>query len=60
MEKLVYLLWNASGRADPALAAELLGPVAEALLALEPAGLAMNIADDEAASVSLPLPPPGR
>ena len=58
MEKLVYLLWNESGRAGPALAGRLLGPIAETLLALEPAGLAMNIADDEAAAVSLPLPPP--
>ena len=58
MEKLVYLLWNESGRADPALVGRLLGPIAETLLALEPAGLAMNIADDEAAAVSLPLPPP--
>ena len=55
----VYLLWNAIGPSrSPSWPAELLGPVAEALLALEPAGLAMNIADDDAAAVSLPLPPP--
>ena len=58
MEKLVYLLWNDSGRADEALAERLLGPVAEALLALEPTALTLNLADDEAAAVSLPLPPP--
>ena len=39
MEKLVYLLWNESGRADAALAEQLLGPVADALLALDPAAL---------------------
>jgi len=58
MEKLVYLLWNETGRADAAVARDLLGPVADALLALDPAGLAMNVADDDAAAVSLPLPPP--
>ena len=58
MEKLVYLLWNESGRADGDLAARLLGPVAGELLALDPAGLSMDVADDEAAAVNLPLPPP--
>jgi hypothetical protein len=58
MEKLVYLLWNDSGRADGAVAARLLGPVAGALSALDPAGLTMDLADDTAAAVSLPLPPP--
>jgi hypothetical protein len=58
VEKVIYLLWNESGRADAELAARLLGPVAEALLALDPAGLAIDVADDDAASVSLPLPPP--
>src|SRR3954447_26130509 len=58
MEKLVYLLWNASGRADEALAARLLGPVAADLLALDVAGLGMDVADDEAAAVNLPLPAP--
>jgi hypothetical protein len=58
MEKLVYLLWNESGRADEAMARTLLGPVTADLLALEPARLAMNIADADAESVSLPLPPP--
>ena len=58
MEKLVYLLWNESGRADGDLAARLLGPVAGELLALGPAGLSMDVADDEAAAVNLPLPPP--
>ena len=57
MEKLVYLLWNASGRADADLAGRLLGPVAESLLALDPAGLAIDVADDDAATVTLPLPP---
>jgi hypothetical protein len=58
MEKIVYLLWNESGRADADLAARLLGPTADALLALDPAGLTVDVADDEAAAVSLPLPPP--
>jgi hypothetical protein len=58
VEKVVYLLWNATGRADGDLAGRLLGPVADGLLALDPAGLAVNIADDDAATVSLPLPPP--
>ena len=58
MEKLVYLLWNGSGRADRELAARVLGPVADALLSLDPAGLAVNLADDDAAGVALPLPPP--
>ena len=58
MEKLVYLLWNESGRADPALAAKLLGPVAAELLARGAAGLSMDVADDDAAGVNLPLPPP--
>jgi hypothetical protein len=58
VEKLVYLLWNGTGRADAELAGRLLGPVASGLLALDPAGLSMNVADDDAASVDLPLPPP--
>jgi hypothetical protein len=58
MEKIVYLLWNESGRAEADLAARLLGPTADALLALDPAGLTVDVADDEAAAVSLPLPPP--
>ena len=58
MEKLVYLLWNQTGRADEAQAANLLGPVADALRTLELTGLSMDIADDAAAAVNLPLPPP--
>src|SRR3954452_16147625 len=58
MEKLVYLLWNDSGRAEADQAARLLGPVAAELLALAPAGLALEIAADAADAVSLPLPPP--
>jgi hypothetical protein len=58
MEKLVYLLWNQTGRADEAQAAHLLGPVADELLALDLTGLAMDIADDAAAAVNLPMPPP--
>jgi len=58
VEKVIYLLWNESGRADADLAARLLGPVADALLALDPAGLAIDVADDDAAAVALPLPPP--
>ena len=60
MEKLVYLLWNATGRVDAALADQLLGPVAEALLALEPAGLAMNLADDDGRRRLAPPAAPAR
>jgi hypothetical protein len=58
MEKLVYLVWNGTGPVDPDLGREILGPVADRLIALEPAGLAIDLADDDASGVQLPLPPP--
>src|SRR4051812_21977010 len=58
VEKVIYLLWNETGRADADQAARLLGPVTDALLALDPAGLAIDVADAAAAAVTLPLPPP--
>ncbi|MEI7591742.1 MAG: hypothetical protein WCK41_00815 [Actinomycetes bacterium] len=58
MEKIVYLLWNSSGRADKQLVRTMLGSVAQALLAENPAGLTMDLADDDASSVQVPLPPP--
>jgi hypothetical protein len=58
MEKLIYLLWNGTGPVTDDQAAELLGPVAEQLLALDPAGLSMDVADAEAAAAQVPLPAP--
>jgi hypothetical protein len=58
MEKVIYLAWTASGRLDQDGATAMLGPLADTLLGLGPARLSMSLADDEAASVDLPLPPP--
>jgi hypothetical protein len=58
MEKLVYLLWSGSGRLDDAARDELLGPVASILSAAGARRISMDVADDEAAAVNLPLPPP--
>jgi len=58
MEKLIYLAWSGAGPASDELAGELLGPVAEALLALEPLGLSMQVADQAAAAAQVPMPPP--
>ncbi len=54
----MYLLWNGSGRLDAAAAGQLLGPVRDALVGAGARGLSMDLADDEAAAVHLPLPPP--
>ena len=59
MEKLVYLLWNGSGRLDAAAAGRAARPGARrAAGRSEPVGLSMDLADAEAAAVHLPLPPP--
>jgi hypothetical protein len=58
MEKLVYLLWNGTGPAEPAWVEHLLGPTAAQLLALEPAGLSISVADAEAAEAHVPVPAP--
>ena len=58
MEKLIYLLWRGAPPASSELVGELLGPVAGALLALEPRGLSMQVADETAAAAHVPLPPP--
>ncbi len=58
MEKLVYLVWNGTGPVSAELGGEVLGPVADRLAALEPAGLAIGLADADAAAVRLPMPPP--
>src|SRR5579862_7290851 len=58
MEKLVYLLWNDSGRLDPDAAAGLLGPAHDDLVRAGGLRLSMDLADADAAAVKLPLPPP--
>ncbi|HVN51567.1 MAG TPA: hypothetical protein VMT43_09050 [Acidimicrobiales bacterium] len=58
MEKLIYLLWNGSGRLADDEAAALLGPARDELAALGVPGLSMDLADAGAAGVQLPLPPP--
>ena len=58
MEKLVYLLWRGAGPAEPAWVERLLGPAAADLLALDPAGLSISVADVEAATAQVPLPAP--
>lgn len=60
MEKLIYLVWNASGRADASLRADVLERIAPALLDWGVVELTVNLADgvDDAGRTRLPLPPP--
>jgi hypothetical protein len=58
MEKVVYLLWHGSGPVEPAWAERLLGPTCQALLALDPRGLTINVADATAAEANVPVPAP--
>lgn len=60
MEKLVYLLWNETGRAGPALRDRLLTGVVPAWRAGGATRLTVDVADGagEAGEVRLPLPPP--
>jgi hypothetical protein len=58
VEKLIYLLWTGSGPLDADQAATFLGPVRDELLGAGVRGLAMDLADPDAAGVNLPLPPP--
>jgi hypothetical protein len=58
MEKLQYLLWTDSGRLDADLGRRLRTDVVAALTAAGGRRLTVDLADDDAAPVQLPLPPP--
>jgi hypothetical protein len=49
LEKLIYVVWKRPGLAAERFKDEMLGPLAQRLLALGPRALSMNLADDRAA-----------
>jgi hypothetical protein len=58
VEKLQYLLWTDSGRVDPGLSTRLRTEVATALAEAGGHRMTVDVADDDAVPVELPLPPP--
>lgn len=58
MEKLQYLLWSDSGRVDERLGEHLRTDVVASLTASGGRRVTVDVADDDASGVQLPLPPP--
>ncbi len=58
MEKLQYLLWTPTSRVDETLSRRLRTDVVEALTEAGGRRITIDLADDDAAGVQLPLPPP--